>query len=298
MSSYVLVNGQFYNSDEICHWGVKGQKWGVRRYQNKDGSLTDLGKKRLSDYKEREVRKIDKKYDVTRDVNKFNRASERGLRARFAGDWTGMRRAEDTQVRAMTKIRTANALANLERSKVMDMTYDQMKAEQTAVGMRYAKSALLTVGTMGLNVAGVLPFGVVSIPTHNDRFKSKLRITDEERSRIYQDVNDSVRNTMMNKTNPPVHTTHVVRLGSENNKSSTLTSDHKPVTSVSKALKSEKPYFAISDQERASIDRSYQDRRAALINKRDNASSTNERQRIVDQLDKLENDYLDIVERD
>lgn len=29
----------------ICHHGVKGQKWGVRRYQNKDGSLTEMGKK-------------------------------------------------------------------------------------------------------------------------------------------------------------------------------------------------------------------------------------------------------------
>lgn len=31
---------------ELYHWGVKGQKWGVRRYQNKDGTLTDAGKKR------------------------------------------------------------------------------------------------------------------------------------------------------------------------------------------------------------------------------------------------------------
>lgn len=33
-------------SDELYHHGTKGMKWGVRRYQNKDGSLTAAGKKR------------------------------------------------------------------------------------------------------------------------------------------------------------------------------------------------------------------------------------------------------------
>lgn len=31
---------------ELYHHGIKGQKWGVRRYQNEDGSLTNAGKKR------------------------------------------------------------------------------------------------------------------------------------------------------------------------------------------------------------------------------------------------------------
>ena len=31
---------------ELSHYGVKGMKWGVRRYRNKDGSLTPLGKKK------------------------------------------------------------------------------------------------------------------------------------------------------------------------------------------------------------------------------------------------------------
>lgn len=32
--------------DTIVHHGIKGQKWGVRRYQNEDGSLTEEGRKR------------------------------------------------------------------------------------------------------------------------------------------------------------------------------------------------------------------------------------------------------------
>lgn len=34
----------------LMHHGIKGQKWGIRRYQNEDGSYTDLGLKRRSKY--------------------------------------------------------------------------------------------------------------------------------------------------------------------------------------------------------------------------------------------------------
>lgn len=36
---YVLVH-----SEDVCHWGIKGQKWGVRRYQYEDGTLTPEGR--------------------------------------------------------------------------------------------------------------------------------------------------------------------------------------------------------------------------------------------------------------
>lgn len=47
------------DNTELKHWGVKGQKWGVRRYQNKDGTLTPAGQKRYN--KEMEKLKAEEK---------------------------------------------------------------------------------------------------------------------------------------------------------------------------------------------------------------------------------------------
>lgn len=63
MNTYYIAG--FPVTDELYHHGIKGQKWGVRRYQNEDGSLTSAGKQRygkgLGEYankKEGIVRKL------------------------------------------------------------------------------------------------------------------------------------------------------------------------------------------------------------------------------------------------
>lgn len=38
----------YYSEDYLCHYGIKGQKWGVRRFQKPNGTLTPEGRERYS----------------------------------------------------------------------------------------------------------------------------------------------------------------------------------------------------------------------------------------------------------
>ena len=46
MSTYGYFKQDAMSDYAIAHHGIKGQKWGIRRFQNEDGSLTEAGKKR------------------------------------------------------------------------------------------------------------------------------------------------------------------------------------------------------------------------------------------------------------
>ena len=67
---------EYNHTNELYHFGIKGQKWGVRRYQNADGTLTPAGKRNAKKFRPQGIRakmakrkndKIDKSFNDWKD---------------------------------------------------------------------------------------------------------------------------------------------------------------------------------------------------------------------------------------
>lgn len=57
MNDYIYIGTERINGFFLAHHGIKGQKWGVRRFQNPDGTLTELGRQRLNKFVDKNGRR-------------------------------------------------------------------------------------------------------------------------------------------------------------------------------------------------------------------------------------------------
>lgn len=157
---------------ELYHHGVKGMKWGVRRYQNKDGSLTDRGKKRYNreadaaGYKETSLAS-GARYRTTKKgkVERFDADPDKWVK----DDLTRSRRLADESSTMATRLKKLNddSLKNRPKAKMdlsnmtdkemrdqinralLEKQYNDMFAPQkTSKGREYASQVLETAGTV------------------------------------------------------------------------------------------------------------------------------------------------------
>lgn len=162
----------YNHSEELYHHGIKGMKWGARRYQNSDGSLTAAGQKRYArDAREKEFNKYDSSTKTYYKTSKKNGRSD--LEAdpkRYAKeDLSRTKKLVDESANLTRNLKTANDQAIKSKPKTrMDlskMTDQEMREKinrellerqyndvfnppTVSKGREYASKVLDTTGTV------------------------------------------------------------------------------------------------------------------------------------------------------
>ena len=83
-----ILRTDYVEDDTIEHHGILGMKWGIRRYQNKDGSLTKDGQKRYNKAEKLIEKNMDRGYNVAekRAEKEKKRSGEIGVKMLNASD--------------------------------------------------------------------------------------------------------------------------------------------------------------------------------------------------------------------
>lgn len=146
------------DNNELRHWGVRGMKWGVRRYQNKDGSLTNAGQKRYErDQKENAGKKkgnrvgaADSNRWVKEDLDRTKKLTDAS-----SNMTKELKKINENSIKSKPKIKMdlSNMSDKEMRDKInrafLEKQYNDMFAPQkTSKGREYVTRALETAGSV------------------------------------------------------------------------------------------------------------------------------------------------------
>lgn len=135
----------------LAHHGVKGQRWGVRRYQNKDGSLTPLGEKRMDKLNARKTAEDLKDRKAARKLTiqkaKQDRKQDELDRAAARKNEAAKTKAEVAAAKQKAKT-TADDDVEEELYDVPDARAEAERQKKISTGKKILIGTLAVVGTI------------------------------------------------------------------------------------------------------------------------------------------------------
>lgn len=128
--------------NELYHHGIKGQRWGVRRFQNKDGSLTEQGIKRYMDrgrLNEKGQKAYKKAYNHALKVAKNTKvpdAVQKAYNDAF-NEWDKALSDYDKEYRK--EFKKAAKESKSPKDKYSELEYDDIASKKKSVRVKYQK---------------------------------------------------------------------------------------------------------------------------------------------------------------
>lgn len=148
----------------LAHHGVKGQKWGVRRYQNEDGSYTDAGRVRYGKQAARKYYKIDRlkrKQENTESFSKYRHLDKkiRKVQTRYDRKVAGLTSTDIDKGRlAVSSFRASSRVNVLSLGAGMITGGALLVASSGAAAIPYAAIASAAGGSMVIGASKKLPY--------------------------------------------------------------------------------------------------------------------------------------------
>ena len=145
-------------NNELQHWGIKGMKWGVRRYQNSDGTLTAAGKKRYN----KELAKLREEKKVLENKRKTQAKMDKldAMRKEIDDMKSGKKPAAESEkessgkksIKDMSDSELASATARLQAEKAYKDAYSAMNPKTISRGQKFIEGALDKGTDLALNL--------------------------------------------------------------------------------------------------------------------------------------------------